>query len=198
MDAVPPASYDLAPQEPTLGLFLPIIIPWDVERKFWESPVFLSAARDIDALNLSMRTCENVLFLFRSLADIPENITFHIREQCKRNFTFAALHVALKLLFPATYAEWRWGLLSHQRYATVSVDSEMLSKLQSDHDLLLHSSNHAAGVARAQCLLVVKCNCTPCGSSSEVGSLAQTIFRASTSFCTGNVSMSSRLRHAAS
>jgi hypothetical protein len=103
------------PPEPKLGFLLPVIRPWDYERQFWSSPVFLDASRETDTLNLFTRVCENCLFLFRSLQDIPDSSVRFIRRQCERNFTFAVLHVALKVLSPGMYAYFRWIWVSHFR-----------------------------------------------------------------------------------
>jgi hypothetical protein len=80
--------------------------------------VFLDATREIDNLNLFTRICENILFLFRSLADIPAPAILLVGEQCRRNLAIAVLHVALKVLCTAVYADCRRVLISHLRWAS--------------------------------------------------------------------------------
>jgi hypothetical protein len=103
------------PPVPTLGLLLPVISPWDYELQFWDSPVFLRATKDTDALNLFTRVCENWLFLYRSLADIPVRAIAMMRRQGQKTFALAWLHVAAKLLAPRIYAHCRIYVVGHLR-----------------------------------------------------------------------------------
>jgi hypothetical protein len=116
MAAVRPASPATGDQRPRkLGLILPVILSWDLERQFWKSPVFLSAARDIDACYLFTRICDNLLFLYRNFADVPDVVSAQLRRQYQKSLTFAVLHVAAKVLAPGMYAHGRWVALSHLR-----------------------------------------------------------------------------------
>jgi hypothetical protein len=110
------ADRPAAPPEPKLGLLAPVIHPCHYERQFWRSPVFLDATREIDNLNLFTRICENILFLFRSLADIPAPAILLVGDQCRRNLAIAVLHVALKVLCADVYEQGRWALVSHFRW----------------------------------------------------------------------------------
>jgi hypothetical protein len=111
----PPSRSREQPQEPKLALFPPVILPWHYEMQFWTSPLFLSAANDIDTVNLFARICENCLFMFRSLRDVPDIAISLIRQQFQRMFTFAALHVVLKVVSPEMYAWCRLPLVAHLR-----------------------------------------------------------------------------------
>jgi hypothetical protein len=101
--------------EPTLGRFFPIILPWDYELQFWNSPVFVSTTRDIDAFNLFTRVCENWLILFRCLSRVPLHISRLVLQQYQRTFAFAVLHVAFKVLSPQLYAQIRLVVVGHFR-----------------------------------------------------------------------------------
>ena len=112
-----PRAAEEQPPELKLGVILPIIHPWNYEKQFWMSPLFLDGTRDMDAFNLFTRICENWLFLFRSLSGIPDATVLFMRRQCQRNVTFAALHVALKMVSPELYEYCRWALVTHLRWA---------------------------------------------------------------------------------